>query len=270
MSSTPHTTTSFMEHLGQGDDPIVVGVLYLLLVLSLLTWFIIIYKGAELWRARRANDAYAKQFWESTDAVLFLKNSAHQPIGINNPACPLARLTLTGVNAVEHYQSHYTDPNDAAKHINNITETLTRALRQAIQDQVTHFEAGLGMLATIGNTAPFVGLFGTVIGIMSAMEVIAGSGSADLNVVAGPIGEALIATAAGIACAVPAVVAYNSFVRRMKVFSNSLDSFAYDLLSHLASERAVRALSTHSAAPALSTHSATVLSTHGATSEEKK
>ncbi len=238
MNSTPQTTTSFMDHLGSAD-PMVSGVLYLLLILSLLTWFLIIYKGSELWRARRANDEYAKQFWESADAVQFLKKSA-----ASHSACPLARLTKTGVEAVEHYQSHYTDPSDAAKHINNITDTLTRALRQAIQDQITHFEAGLGILATIGNTAPFVGLFGTVIGIMSALEGIAGSGSADLNVVAGPIGEALVATAAGIACAVPAVVAYNSFLRRMKVFSNTLDSFAYDLLSHLASERAVRALAT--------------------------
>ena len=215
----------------------VTGVLYLLLALSLLTWFLIIYKGLELWRARRANEEYAKQFWDSTDAVLFLKNSA-----AGSAACPLALLTKTGVSAVEHYQSHYSDPNDAAKHINNITETLTRALRQSIQDQVTHFEAVLGVLATIGNTAPFVGLFGTVVGIMLALEGIAGSGSADLNVVAGPIGEALVATAAGIACAIPAVVAYNSFLRRLKVFSNALDSFAYDLLSHLASERAVKAL----------------------------
>ncbi|MEQ6342505.1 MAG: MotA/TolQ/ExbB proton channel family protein [Gammaproteobacteria bacterium] len=239
MNSTPQPTMSFIDHLGS-SDPMVSGVLYLLLILSLLTWFMIIYKGSELWRARRANDEYAKQFWDSADAVQFLKKSA-----ASQPACPLAQLTKTGVEAVEHYQSHYTDPNDAAKHINNITDTLTRALRQAIQDQITHFEAGLGILATIGNTAPFVGLFGTVIGIMSALEGIAGSGSADLNVVAGPIGEALIATAAGIACAVPAVVAYNSFLRRMKVFSNTLDSFAYDLLSHLASERAVRALATH-------------------------
>lgn len=236
MNSTPHATQSLLDHVGNTDS-MVTGVLYLLLALSVLTWFLIIYKGLELWRARRANEEYAKQFWDSTDAVLFLKNSA-----AGSAACPLALLTKTGVSAVEHYQSHYSDPNDAAKHINNITETLTRALRQSIQDQVTHFEAGLGVLATIGNTAPFVGLFGTVVGIMLALEGIAGSGSADLNVVAGPIGEALVATAAGIACAIPAVVAYNSFLRRLKVLSNALDSFAYDLLSHLASERAVKAL----------------------------
>lgn len=236
MNGTPNTTTSFIGNLGQ-TDPIVAAVLYLLLILSLLTWFLIVYKGSELWRARRANSQYAKQFWGSTDAVLFLKNSAAL-----DPACPLAHLTKAGINALQHDRSHYIDPNDAAKHISHITDTLTRALRQAIQDQITHFEAGLGILATIGNTAPFVGLFGTVIGIMFALEGIAGSGSADLNVVAGPIGEALIATAAGIGCALPAVVAYNSFLRRMKVFSNTLDSFAYDLLAHLASERAVQTL----------------------------
>lgn len=238
-NEVPNAATSITANLGHGD-PLVAGVLYLLVALSLVTWFMIVYKGLELWRARRANEEYAKRFWNSPDAVEYLKNSAASP-----DTCPLARLTRSGVNALEHYQSHHGNPAEATKNLNNITDALTRALRQAIQDQVTHFEAGLGTLATIGNTAPFVGLFGTVIGIMSALEGIAGSGSADLNIVAGPIGEALIATAAGIACALPAVVAYNTFLRRLKVFGNTLDSFAYDLLSHLASERALRAVAGH-------------------------
>jgi biopolymer transport protein ExbB len=99
-------------------------------------------------------------------------------------------------------------------------------------------EAGLGVLATIGNTAPFIGLFGTVIGIMSALKGISRTGSAGLDVVAGPIGEALIATAAGIACAVPAVVGYNTFVRRIRVFSNTMETFAYDLVSRISAEHA--------------------------------
>lgn len=237
MSDSTAVTSSAIADWGQGD-PMVMGVLYLLVGLSVLTWFMIVYKGIELWRAKRANDAYARNFWASPDAVQFLSRSA-----ASEPDCPLAELTRTGVSTVRHYQSHYADPGDAAKHIGNITDAITRALRQSIQDQVTRFDAGLGILATIGNIAPFIGLFGTVIGIMLALKGIAGSGSMDINVVAGPIGEALVATAAGIACAIPAVVAYNSFVRRMKVFANTLDSFAYDLLSHLASGHAVHALS---------------------------
>ncbi|MDH5302214.1 MAG: MotA/TolQ/ExbB proton channel family protein, partial [Gammaproteobacteria bacterium] len=102
------------------------------------------------------------------------------------------------------------------------------------------------ILATIGNTAPFIGLFGTVVGMMTTLQSITAAGTTDLNVVAGPIGEALIATAAGIACAIPAVVAYNSFLRHLRVFTTSLDSFAYDSLMHLASEEAMHLAGHHS------------------------
>jgi biopolymer transport protein ExbB len=154
-------------------------------------------------------------------------------------SCPLAHLTESGLQALKHYQIHQAGSSGVA---GNLAEALTRALRQAIQNQVTHFEAGLGVLATIGNTAPFIGLFGTVIGIMVALKGISLSGSAGLDVVAGPIGEALIATGAGIGCAVPAVVAYNTFVRRVRVLANALDGFAYDLLARLVAEEATRSL----------------------------
>lgn len=215
----------------QGNDPVVVGVLYTLLLLSVATWAIIIYKAVEVWRTRRAGAAYARAFWASQDAMEFLSTQAVSSVD------PMTSIAGRGVMALRHYAAHQgAVPNVAG----SLTEILTRALRQAIQDQQTHFETGLGMLATVGNTAPFIGLFGTVVGIMSALQEIAASGSADLQVVSGPIGEALIATAAGIACAVPAVVAYNSFLRRLRVMNNDWDSFAYDVLAHLASERALR------------------------------
>lgn len=227
MTNTPAS----LYDLGN-SDPIVLGVLYLLLAISLLTWGMIVYKALELSRAKRANTVFAKQFWESTDAVQWLLHSSPALEG------PLAKLTVSGLDALRHYQSH--NHQGAAGMVGNLPDTLTRSLRQSIQDQLTHYEAGLGTLATIGNTAPFIGLFGTVIGMLSALQGISASGSTELSVVAGPIGEALIATAAGIGCAIPAVVAYNSFLRRLKVFSNTMDSFAYDLLAHLASERAMR------------------------------
>lgn len=229
-SAVTNTSASLFD-LGH-SDPIVLGVLYVLLAISLLTWIMIVYKALELSRAKRANTLYAKQFWESQDAVQWLIHTGASQQG------PLAKLTVSGLEALQHYQSH--SHQGAAGTVGNLPDTLTRSLRQSIQDQLTHYEAGLGTLATIGNTAPFIGLFGTVIGMMSALQSISAAGSTELSVVAGPIGEALIATAAGIGCAVPAVVAYNSFLRRLKVFSNTLDSFAYDLLAHLASERAMR------------------------------
>lgn len=218
-----------LAHLGD-SDPLVAGTFYLLLVLSLTSWGLIVYKALQLWQASRANRAYSAQFWASPNALNYLMTPTPSHV-----AAPLAHLSAHGVEALRHFQAH----GQGTGGMGPLGDTLTRALRQSIQNQLTHYEAGLGVLATIGNTAPFIGLFGTVVGMMTTLQRITASGTTDLSVVAGPIGEALLATAAGIACAVPAVVAYNSFVRRLKVFTNVLDSFAYDLLAHLSSSAAV-------------------------------
>lgn len=215
----------------QDSDPIVSGVLYALVAISVLTWTLIVYKALELWQAARAGERFTQGFWNADDALAYL--TAAQ----NDDADPMTRIAAAGVKAVRHYASHCGPP--PQMNGGSLADTLTRALRQSIQDQQTQFESGLGVLATIGNTAPFVGLFGTVIGIMSALKGIAASGSADLQIVSGPIGEALVATAAGIACALPAVVAYNTFLRRLKVLTNNLNGFAYDVLAHLATDRAL-------------------------------
>lgn len=217
----------------QHADPVSLAVLYILVVLSLVTWFLIIYKGLELWRAGRANKVYAQQFWEA-DLDTLRKNDQ-----TSRARDPFAFLTAKGLAALEYHQK-YADGNSEMK--GTLGEMLTRVLRQGIQDCTLKLESGIGILATIGNTAPFIGLFGTVVGIMSALTGISRSGSAGLDVVAGPIGEALIATAAGLACAIPAVVAYNSFVRRLRVLGNALDGFAHDVLVRLTSEAAQQTL----------------------------
>jgi biopolymer transport protein ExbB len=113
----------------------------------------------------------------------------------------------------------------------DIQSVLERSLRQQISKERKTLEQGLSMLASIGSTAPFVGLFGTVWGIMHALQSISHAKSASLDVVAGPIGEALIATAIGIAVAIPAVLAYNFFLRRIKLAEAELEYFADDLLN---------------------------------------
>ncbi len=220
-------STSWLQDLNSAD-PIVMGTLYLLLLLSVVTWFLIAYKGLELWRAKRLNQSYVKRFWEQ-------KDMASLNHGQQAGAGPLSQLTASGLEALRRHEGYHARPEGVG---GSLTDSLTRGLRQAIQDQLTRFEAGLGVLATIGNTAPFIGLFGTVIGIMSALKGISRTGAAGLDVVAGPIGEALIATAAGIACAVPAVVGYNTFVRRLKVLGNAMENFAYDLLARITAEHA--------------------------------
>jgi len=222
----PTTSTSWLNDL-HNADPIVIGTLYLLLFLSMITWFLIAYKALEIWRARRAQASYLKLFWDSKDLSTLSQSSRAGESQV------LGQITSSGLEALKRHEENH---DRTGIIVENLTEALTRGLRQTIQDQMTRFESGLGILATIGNTAPFIGLFGTVVGIMSALKGISRTGAAGLDVVAGPIGEALIATAAGIACAVPAVVGYNTFIRRMKVFSNILDNFAHDLLARLMKE----------------------------------
>ncbi|NQD58352.1 MotA/TolQ/ExbB proton channel family protein, partial [Pseudomonas sp. CM25] len=118
---------------------------------------------------------------------------------------------------------------------------LERALRQQIVRERRSLETGLAVVASIGSTSPFIGLFGTVWGIMEALEGISAAGSASLETVAGPIGAALVATGVGIAVAVPAVLVYNYFLRRLKLTAADLDDFAHDFYS-LAQKSAFRVL----------------------------
>jgi biopolymer transport protein ExbB len=111
------------------------------------------------------------------------------------------------------------------KYAGEIHEILERPMRQEIQKILRGQEKGLAELASIGSTAPFIGLFGTVWGIMVALQEISASGQASIDIVAGPIGEALIATAIGIAAALPAVLFYNYFIRRLKVWVTEIDTF---------------------------------------------
>jgi biopolymer transport protein ExbB len=128
--------------------------------------------------------------------------------------------------------------NDLSQSINH-QDRLERALRQQIVRERRSLETGLAILASIGSTSPFIGLFGTVWGIMSALKGISAAGSASLETVAGPIGAALVATGVGIAVAVPAVLVYNYFLRRLKLTAADLDDFAHDFYS-LAQKHAFR------------------------------
>jgi len=126
--------------------------------------------------------------------------------------------------------NEYINNPGSLKFAGDVQEVLDRPMRQEIQRILRRHERGLAELASIGSTAPFIGLFGTVWGIMNAMQTISASGQASIDVVAGPIGEALIATAIGIAAALPAVLFYNYFLRKMKIWVTELDGFTEDFL----------------------------------------
>ncbi len=201
---------------------IVDGTLWTLIGFSVLTWAILLIKGLQLLRIGYSSRRYNKRFWRAPDF-----NAAANIAG-SGPAARLAHVGFSTLIETEGGASTHD-----LEHTGDRQELLERRLRQQVQKERGYLESGLAILATVGSISPFVGLFGTVWGIMGALTSISKSGSASLDVVAGPIGEALVATAVGIAVAVPAVVAYNFFLRRNKVILARLDDFAIDFI-HLA------------------------------------
>ena len=208
-----------MNALSSINSPIVAGTLLLLIFLSVVTWSIALLK---LWRQvqdGKRNRGFNDAFWAAHD----WHEAAEVAIREEGD---LARLGRAGFAEMKNLNAEQQD----LKHMGAPHEVLERMLRQQVQNIQRYHERGLAELATIGSTSPFIGLFGTVWGIMHALQDIGKSGSATLDVVAGPIGEALIATAIGIATALPAVLAYNYFLRRLRLRVTELENFAHDFL----------------------------------------
>ena len=200
---------------------IVQAALYSLVVFSVVTWVLILIKGVQHWRLSKRNKAFTKQFWaaSSLDAAAALASDSS----------PKSRLATVGFDAL--YVSEGTSTEHDLEHSWDRQELLERHLRQQIQKEYHSLESGLAVLASVGSTAPFVGLFGTVFGIIHALSAIGKNATASIDVVAGPIGEALVATGVGIAVAVPAVLAFNFYVRRLKVTAAELDDYATDFVN---------------------------------------
>lgn len=204
---------------------VVDGTFYTLLVFSLITWSLIFFKFWQYARNGYYNQQFNTAFWEAQDL------QAAQQLPSDKIRGPKARIASCGFNWLEE-MSHPVAGN-SLKFRGSPQDLLEQALRKQTQIEQHQMESGLTMLASIGSTAPFVGLFGTVVGIMSALQNIGTKHSASLDVVAGPIGEALQATAFGIAVAVPAVLAYNFFTRRARHHRASLEHFVDGFL-HIA------------------------------------
>lgn len=196
---------------------IVQGTLVTLIVFSVVTWALALVKGAQFFRLGRKNAQFRKVFRSRGQGVSFERLAEEEG--------PEARLALAGITTWEENEELALTDAHAAK------EVLELRLKQQIQRERRSAEGGLIVLATIATTSPFVGLFGTVWGIMGALTQIGATGEAGIEVVAGPIGEALIATGIGIAVAVPAVIAFNAFVRRVKNGQSDLDDLALTLVS---------------------------------------
>jgi biopolymer transport protein ExbB len=197
----------------------------LLLVMSILTWYLIMAKGWQTWRTRRRADLAMNAFW---DGESLAEAVAHMQLAA--PESPFAATAAEAANAMAHHERHAGGKIGEAL---ALSEFVTRAIRRAIGRAQARLDSGLAVLASIGATAPFVGLFGTVWGIYHALIGIGFTGEATIDKVAGPVGEALIMTAFGIAVAVPAVLGYNFLTRANRLILGELDGFAHDLHAYL-------------------------------------
>lgn len=194
--------------------------LAVLLVFSVVTWMLILSKFWQNWQGRKLDAAFKQAFWAARDLNEGETLSRAQ-------RGDMAGLTQAGFAALAHSKDEVTLSLDS---LGDRKDILERTLKSELQQIQHRQEYGLMALASIGSTAPFVGLFGTVWGIMHALKDISLANSASLDIVAGPVGEALSATALGIATAVPAVLAYNYGVRRVRTTIAGLDQFATDFL----------------------------------------
>ncbi|MBV4395833.1 MotA/TolQ/ExbB proton channel family protein [Advenella alkanexedens] len=194
-----------------------------LVFMSLLTWYLIVVKGLLNWRASRHSKAFLSRFWNASSLEQVDKD-LHK-FGATDP---FSRLANQALHAREHH-AKYGVTN--LSEVGSNADFVTRTMRKVIDEETAHLENGLTILGSVGSTAPFVGLFGTVWGVYHALVNIGMSDGISINKIAGPVGEALIMTGLGLAVAIPAVLAYNAFVRRNRVVLASLDGFAYDLFA---------------------------------------
>lgn len=223
-------STSALNQMGFGNlltqaDGVALGVLILLLLMAVFSWYYIVTKALRAFAIRRRAESVMSGFWEAAslaDGVRLLE--------AEHKSEPFSKVALDGLNAAHHHQRHTGGRLGEAM---GRGEFIERALRKAIARETGKLETGLTFLATVGSTAPFVGLFGTVWGIYHALIRIGASGEASLDAVAAPVGEALIMTALGLAVAVPAVLGYNFLVRSNRVIIASFDNFAHDLHQYL-------------------------------------
>jgi len=222
----------FAAFLAQSDA---VGrtALGILLAMSVATWYLVVAKSSAALAERRSARRFLDAFWSAPDL-----EAAGRLLQERTGTDPFTSLAEHALRAARHHAAHGARRLDEA---GGAHEFLTRAMRREIAAQAPRAESGLTLLASIGATAPFVGLFGTVWGVYHALVSIGLSGQGTLDKVAGPVGEALIMTAIGLAVAIPAVLAYNGFGRRNRVVAAELDAFAHELFALLTTGAAMRA-----------------------------
>lgn len=225
---------SITEFWSQGDY-ISNFVAIILITMSVLTWTIITLKVV----GHAKQKSFGKRveyFWHSSSFEGGLEALGKRSYNV------FYMLAHDGAEAVHHLdrssatQETLIDNHVSGKQLHDqldLSDWITRALRNSVESSLARLQSGLTFLASIGSTAPFIGLFGTVWGIYHALARIGASGQTSLDQVAGPIGEALVMTALGLAVAIPSVLAYNALVRTNKIIASQLNRFGYDLHAYL-------------------------------------
>ena len=207
-----------LSNIWTQGDAVTRLILIALLAMSVISWVVIVLKAQGVWRHKQSALG-SEQFWHTASLAEGLAVLGQRPGNLFHT------LAQVGQEATEHHQAAQKQLHDRL----DISDWITRSLQSSIDDSTSRLQNGLAILASIGSTAPFVGLFGTVWGIYHALVGIGASGNASIDAVAGPIGETLIMTALGLAVAIPAVLGYNALVRGNKFIIARLNRFAHDL-----------------------------------------
>ena len=220
-------------HFIEQADIVAKVLLAVLAAMSAISWYLIVSKGISQVLRQKRSRKFLDFFWSATSL-----EAVQNELAVHGVQEPFGHLTAHSLHAQAHHARF-----GAAKleEAGTEAEFLTRTIKKVLDEETTSLENGLTMLATIGATAPFVGLFGTVWGVYHALVAIGLSGSGMLDKVAGPVGEALIMTGIGLAVALPAVMGYNWLTRSNRVLTAKLDAFAFELLTFLSMGRALQA-----------------------------
>ncbi|MBN3725772.1 MotA/TolQ/ExbB proton channel family protein [Burkholderia sp. Ac-20379] len=212
-----------IAHVWAQGDFVTRAIAIALLIMSVLSWLVIIVKSWNVVRLGRLTKNAEQSFWHSDEfdkGVQKLRDAS-----ASTQDNPFLALALAGQEAAEHHQQTQPHLHDRM----DVSDWVTRCLKDTMDDGVARLQSGLAVLASIGSTAPFVGLFGTVWGIYHALLVIGATGQTSIDQVAGPVGESLIMTAFGLFVAIPAVLGYNALTRANKGVVTKLRRFAHGL-----------------------------------------
>jgi biopolymer transport protein TolQ len=222
---TPDAGGPTIVDMISGSGPVVQFVLYLLIVISIASWAVVLYKARQIRAARKGSRRFVDLFWDTRNLTEISKACGEMSEN------PVAEVFKAGYQELVRLRNKKKAQADVLTTELPGVANVERAMRRAASLQQTRLERLLTFLATVASSTPFIGLFGTVWGIMNSFMGLSSSGSSTLQAVAPGISEALVATAMGLAAAIPALVAYNHFARQARVMSVEMENFSAEFLN---------------------------------------